>query len=67
MRRQYQPGSFSAPSKSLGTRLSICYISFAAHAEKSELKLTTQVELTFEHLKVSYEVFFLSYGVICLP
>ena len=52
---------------------SVClYISFAAHAERCELKLATQVKfdiisLLNNYVKVSYEALFSSYGVICLP
>ena len=49
------------------------HFSFAAHVESWGLKLATQVELryylAFQHLKVSYEALFSSYGngVICSP
>ena len=51
---------------------SVFYISFAAHAERWELKLATQVKLDIilllnNYAKISYEALFSSYGVICLP
>ena len=47
---------------------SVFYISFAAHAERWELKLSkTRHYLAFEYVKVSYEALFSSYGMIDLP